>query len=137
MNSNVINIDDFISLNEENFMMYAARHYDSPCLSWDEFFDDLKKVRYVKRLFKRFLCGGELKERLILNHITVLYNVFGVPAATKILFYKLDDSLHPILKTFLTYLNRMPERVYGSRNYVISDSMLPLNTEIYKRLESL
>ena len=102
-------------LNDANFLVYAMRHYDNPqCHSVAEFEDDLKKFIYLKKLIYRYKNAGELRERLILNHIIVLYNIFG-EATTKMLFYKIEEDLWPQLITFLVYLNRMPETIseYG------------------------
>ena len=100
-----------IILSEENFLLYAAKYYDNPqCQSTDEFYDDLKRFKYIKRLFNKYLETGELKERLILNHILVLTNVFSPEVAVKLLFIRLDEYLH-LLKPFLVLLNIHPERI--------------------------
>lgn len=96
---------------ENNFLLYAMHHYDNPqCHSLEEFEEDLKKFLYLKKLLSRYKKDGELRERLILNHIIVLYNVFG-DAATNMLFYKIDEECWSSLVTFLVYLERMPEYV--------------------------
>jgi hypothetical protein len=79
----------------------------------DEFYDDFKRIKYIKRLLNRYKAGDELKCRLILNHIIVLYNVFTPEAFTRILFYKLDQEDHSILKTFLMFLGYMPDVIIG------------------------
>ena len=102
-------------LNESNFLLYAMHHYDNTqCYSLVEFEDDLKKFLYLKKLISRYKNNGDLKERLILNHIIVLYNLFG-DATTKMLFYKVDENCWDVLTTFLVYLDRMPETLedYG------------------------
>ena len=100
-----------IILSEENFLLYAPKYYDNPqCQSTDEFYDDLKRFKYIKRLFNKYLETGELKERLILNHILVLTNVFSPEVAVKLLFIRLDEYLH-LLKPFLVLLNILPERI--------------------------
>ena len=100
-----------IILSEENFLLYAAKYYDNPqCQSTDEFYDDLKRFKYIKRLFNKYLETGELKERLILNHILVSTNVFSPEVAVKLLFIRLDEYLH-LLKPFLVLLNILPERI--------------------------
>ena len=99
-----------IILSEENFLLYAAKYYDPQCQSTDEFYDDLKRFKYIKRLFNKYLETGELKERLILNHILVLTNVFSPEVAVKLLFIRLDEYLH-LLKPFLVLLNILPERI--------------------------
>jgi hypothetical protein len=102
-------------LNESNFLLYAMHHYDNTqCHSLVEFEEDLKKILYLKKLLSRYKNNGELRERLILNHIIVLYNIFG-DAATRMLFYKVEESCWDVLVTFLVYLDRMPETIpdYG------------------------
>ena len=102
-------------LNENNFLLYAMHHYDNTqCHSLAEFEEDLKKILYLKKLLSRYKNNGELRERLILNHIIVLYNIFG-DAATRMLFYKVEESCWDVLVTFLVYLDRMPETIpeYG------------------------
>jgi hypothetical protein len=102
-------------LNESNFLLYAMHHYDNPqCHSLEEFEEDLKKILYLKKLLSRYKNNGELRERLILNHIIVLYNIFG-DSATRMLFYKVEKSCWDVLVTFLVYLDRMPETIteYG------------------------
>ena len=97
------------NLTEENFTLFAMKHYDNPhCRGVNEFNDDLKKFKYLKRLFRKYRAGGGLKERLILNHIIVIYNLFGVDAASNMLFFKIDKKYWPQLKSFLMYLNVMP-----------------------------
>jgi len=101
----------FEKLDESNFMLYAARHYDNPsCFDTIEFYEDLNRFKYLKRLLSRYEETGELKERLILNHIIVIYNLFGVSAATRMLFLKLKGFYH-LLKPFLVFLNYCPDRV--------------------------
>lgn len=102
----------FEKIDDSNFLLFAAQSYDNPqCMDDTEFFDDLKKFKYLKRLFNKYHESGELKERLVLNHLIVIYNLFG-NAATRMLFFKLQEYL-PILKPFLILLNRLPERVEG------------------------
>jgi hypothetical protein len=110
-------------LNEGNFLVYAMHHYDNPqCHSLQEFEEDIKKFLYLKKLLSRYKNYDELRERLILNHIIVLYNIFG-ESATRMLFYKIDKSCWDVLVTFLVYLDRMPEELpeYG---IVLSDIVL-------------
>lgn len=96
----------FDVLNEDNYILYASRNYDNPqCVSIDEFYDDLSRVKYLKRLFRRYLENGDLQERLILNHLIIFYNVFGVEAANRMMLYKMNSEYLSVLKTFLVYLN--------------------------------
>ena len=98
-------------INEHTFLMIAMKHYDNPqCTTLAEFEEDLKRFGYLKKLFGRYKDHSELKERLILNHITVLYNLFGI-ATTELLFFKIDKEYWDTLATFLLYLNVMPDTI--------------------------
>ena len=100
----------FKKLDNENYTLYAAKHYDNPtCRSVEEFNEDLTRLIYLKRLFRRYRRTGELRERLILNHLITFYNVFGNEASTRLLFFKIDADLYDILKTFLVYLDYLPD----------------------------
>ena len=99
-------------IDESNFILYAAQSYDNPqCMDETEFFDDLKRFKYLKRLFNKYKENGELKERLVLNHLTILYNLFD-KGATRMLFFKLRNYLD-ILIPFLVVLGRLPTKVEG------------------------
>jgi len=101
---------DFSELTPENINMFAMKHYDNPsCVDEAEFLDDMKRFRYLKRLFRKYETSGELKLRLIINHIIILSNVFGVDATTTLLFFKTEVEHWSLLKTFLVYLHFMPE----------------------------
>lgn len=98
-------------LDESNALLYAAKHYDNPqCYDTIEFYDDLKRFQYLKRLFNRYKETGELKERLVINHIIILYNVFGPLPCTRLLFLKLGEH-SDILKPILEFLGQLPEKV--------------------------
>ena len=100
----------FDDLNEKNFLLYAMKEYNNPqCTEVEEFNDDLKKIKYIKRLLNQYVSEGVLKERLLLNHIIIFYNVFPPAAATRILFFKIEERFWPILKPFLFYLKLIPE----------------------------
>lgn len=114
----------FEKLDETNFLLFAAKHYDNPqCYDTVEFYDDLKRFKYLKRLFGKYQETNELKERLILNHIIVLYNVFGQDA-TRMLFFRLREY-HSYLKPFIVMLGYMPEKITGigieNKTYYSSD----------------
>lgn len=110
-------------LNDSNFLLYAMHHYDNPqCHSLEEFDEDLKKFLYLKKLITRYKKDGELRDRLILNHIIILYNIFG-PSATRMLFFKIDRDNWDVLVTFLLYLGHMPE-VLPEYNLILSDIKL-------------
>lgn len=116
---------------DDMFMQYAMDNYKNPqCTDQSEFEEDISRIKYVKRLFGRYQSTGELKERLILNHIIVLYNVFEIEAATKMLFYKMEDKFKPLLKTFLVYLNYLPER---EEEYI----KIPLDTKVVDILRKI
>jgi len=100
----------FNELNEENLVLFASKNYKNvQCTSVEEFYDDLQRFKYLKRLFKRYSNNGDLQERLILNHIIILANVFGIEAAKRMLFYKIEKQHYSALKTFLVFLNYLRE----------------------------
>jgi hypothetical protein len=104
---------NFDKLDDGNFMLYAAKAYDNPsCVDDIEFQADLDRIKYIKRLLRKYEVSGEIKERLILNHLVVLYNVFENEAMTRMLFYRLFEYLE-FLKPFLELLNRLPPTVHG------------------------
>ena len=122
-------MDIFEELTEENFTLFAIRHYDNPqCTSTEEFYEDIRRFRYLKRLLKRYDRTGELRERLILNHVIILSNVFGVSNAIKMLQYKIDDEYWPVLKTCLLYLNYVDEEW---------EVEIPLDQEAVKRMRQI
>jgi hypothetical protein len=101
---------DFSTLTPENINMFAIKHYSNPsCVDEKEFLDDMKRFKYLKRLFRKYDTSKELKMRLIINHIIILANVFGVEAATTLLFFKIEKNHWSILKSFLIFLHYMPE----------------------------
>ncbi len=125
-------------LTEENFIMYAVKNYDNPsCKGMDEFYDDLKRFKYIKRLLRKHNVGKELKERLILNHIIVLGNLFGIEATTKMLFFKLEQKFWPQIKTFLVFLNYMPMKVIVSKDVEILDKDISIDEEIMNNLKKI
>jgi|TARA_R110000744_G_scaffold142412_4_gene254068 hypothetical protein len=100
----------FDELNSENFFLFASKHYvNKQCTEVEEFYEDLNRFKYLKRLLRRYEASGELQERLILNHLIVIFNVFGIESATRMVFFKTDVSSYPQLKTFLVYLNYLKE----------------------------
>ena len=98
----------FDELNESNYILFAIKHYENPhCVTRDDFDEDMKRFKYLKRLLKRYLRRGPLRIHLIINHLIILYNVFN-DAATPLLFYNMEQQYWGILKTFLMYLNKYP-----------------------------
>ena len=125
-------------LTEDNFTMFAVKNYDNPsCNGMDEFLDDLKRFKYIKRLLRKHNVGKELKERLILNHIIVLGNLFGIEATTKMLFFKLEEKFWPQVKTFLVFLNYMPLKIIVSPGIEILDKDIPIDETILEDLKRI
>lgn len=119
----------FNELNDDNFELYAAKHYDNPaCLTIDDFKEDLQRFKYINRLLRKYEKTGILAERLILNHIITTYNVFEKSAATRMLFYRTETKHWPAIKTFLLYLN-----------YIRPDQKINVSSDLYvaKKLQSL
>lgn len=123
-----------MKLNNDNFLVFAMRHYDNPqCHSVMEFEEDIKRFFYIKKLFSRYKTDGIVRERLVLNHIIVLYNLFG-DATTNMLFHKINKDDWSTLVTFLVYLNRMPE-IVESHNLKLSD--IPLDENVVRILRKI
>lgn len=100
----------FEKLTNDNITMFAIKHYDNPqCEGEAEFHDDMKRFKYIKRLLRKYQESGELKERLILNHMIVIYNVFGADAGSTLLLFKIEPEFWSVLKTFMVFLNMLPE----------------------------
>jgi len=118
-------VDD---LNDKSFTIYAIKAYTKPNAIMSELEEDIKRFKYIKRLIRKYQQTGELKERLILNHIIVLGNVFGIEATVRMLFYKLETNEYHIIKTFLMFLNYMPKIIYGinGRDIYSSDITIDL-----------
>ena len=111
----------FDELNENNYLLFAIKFYNNPqALTREDFEDDLKRIKYVKRLLKRYKNTGVLKTHLILNHLTVLFNVFD-DAAVPLLFYNLEKDLWPSIKSFLVFLNRIPEYPKSQLDFIHED----------------
>ena len=128
----------FDDLNEKNYLHFAMKFYDNrQCTSIEEFNEDLNKIKYVKRLFNRFLETGELRTNLILNHLIVIYNVFENEAATRMLFFRVERKFYSILKPFLIFLNRLPEKIKGIDGEDIQTNHIPLNETTIKELRKI
>ena len=111
------------TLNAENFMFFAMKHYDNPqSVTYDDFLEDMMMFKYLKRLFGMYINTGALRNHLIINHLIVLFNVFG-EAAIPLLVYKIDRQYWDILKTYLVYLNRYPEPC-GSLDFIEIDPII-------------
>ena len=119
----------FDDLNDENFVLFASKNYNNPqCTSIEEFYEDLFRFRHLKKLLKRYYQNDDLRERLILNHLIVIYNVFGIKAANRMIFFRMEKKHWSALKTFLVFLNYLEE----------SEKVeIPLDTHIIQVLRNL
>jgi len=120
----------FDDLTNENILLYAVKAYDRPNCIMSEFKDDMKRFNYLKRLFRRYRKEGELREQLVINHLIVLYNVFGPEVAARLLFFKVAKEDYSTLKTYLLFLNLMPERVRGIKGQDIISSEISIDLKI-------
>lgn len=128
----------FEDLNDDNFLLYAMKFYENPqCLSESDFNNDLKILKYVKRLLNRYERTQVLKERLMLNHLIMLGNVFPIKVLVRILFLKIPVQYWSELKTFLIFLNYMPEKIesINGRNIISSD--IQINLDIANKLREI
>lgn len=125
-------------LTDENYLIFCAKHYDNPqCDDVEEFMEDLKRIKYIKKLITRYIDTGDLKERLILNHIIVLHNVFPPKILCRILFLKMYDQMKYI-KPFLILLNILPEKVYAvGKHDVIDTNDIPMDNKIIEILRKI
>jgi len=124
---------EFKSLNDKNFLLFATQHYDNPqCESMDEFNEDLNRIKYIKRLLKKYKKTGVLRERLLLNHIIILQNIFGPICCSRILFFKIETELHSELKTFLVFLNYLPDELPD-----VKVDEIPLDNKIITALRNI
>ena len=120
----------FNELNEDNFLLFAIRYYENPqAVTKEDFEKDLNHFKYIKRLLKRYKKSGELKTHLILNHFIILYNIFG-EATTPMLFFKIEQDLWSSVKSFIIFLNRLPEYPQSSIHNIQVD--INCLTELYK-----
>ncbi len=117
--------------------MYAIKAYDRPNCIMSEFQDDMKRFNYLKRLFQRYRKYNELREQLVLNHLIVLYNVFGPDVATRLLFYKMSKDDYSALKTYLLFLSCMPEKVRGIKGQDIISSEIPVDMQVAETLRKI
>lgn len=126
-------------LNNDNFLLYAMKCYDNPnCSGLEEFNEDLSRIKYIKKLITRYMQTGELQERLILNHLIILNNMFGPEALTRIVFLKMDNQLEYI-KPFLVMLNILPPVVFnvGKDGAKTFTDDVPMDAKIIERLRKI
>ena len=128
----------FNELNDDNYLIFAIKHYDNPqAVTYEDFLKDMKKFKYVKRLLKRYKKTGDLKSHLLINHFIVLYNVFQ-DATTPLLFYKIEKELWSPMKTFIMFLGKLPEhpRSFISDIQVDIECLKQLNQTYNEQKES-
>lgn len=125
-------------LTDQNFLLFCAHYYDnSRYVSTEEFLEDLNRIKYIKKLITRYLVNGELKERLILNHIIVLYNCFGPEILSKILYLKMKEQMK-FIKPFLLLLDILPDRIYNvDDEMVIETDTIEMDQNIVNRLRKV
>jgi len=121
----------FNELNEENYVLFAIKHYENPqAVTKEDFYDDLKRFKWIKRLLRKYKSSGELNTHLLINHFLILYNVFG-EATTPLLFYKIDSEYWSLIKTIIMYLGRFP-------NYPKTELHdIPIDTSCLNQLNDL
>jgi hypothetical protein len=127
----------FENLTIDNVMIFALKAYDKPNCIMSEFKEDLKRFNYLKKLFRRYRKFGEIKERLVINHLVVLNNVFGPEVATRLLFFKLSKDDYSTLKTYLLFLSCMPDKVKGIKGHDILSSEIPVDMKIAESLRKI
>jgi hypothetical protein len=119
----------FDEITEDNFDFWASKYYQNrQCLSIEEFNEDLARFKYVKRLLRRWKSGGDVQERLVLNHLITIHNVFGLEGGRKLCFFRMEKELWPALKTFMVYLNFLPNDEHVE---------VPIDTEIAEILRKI
>lgn len=124
---------NFNMITDDNYIMFAMKMYDNPqCKDMEEFQEDMNRIKYLKRLFKKYKSSGILRERLILNHLIIFTNVFGIVGSSRLLFCRIEKELHPYLKTFLVFLNMLPEKIPE-----IDLMVIPLDKRIIDKLRRL
>ena len=127
-----MNLMEYQKLNSKNFLDYALQNYENPeCKDIEEFSEDVNRIKYVKRLFSRYEQDNDFKSRLIVNHLIVFNNVFGVFPSARILFFRVEEKYHPILKTCLYFLERLPEKIPE-----VDLNLIPIEHKVLSILES-
>lgn len=127
----------FDNLMNDNITMYAIKAYDKPNMVMSEFKEDMKRFNYLKRLFRRYKKYNELREQLVLNHLIVLYNVFGPEVATRLLFFKMSKEDYSTLKTYLLFLSCMPDVVKGIKGHDIRSSDIEVDMNVAEALRKI
>jgi hypothetical protein len=121
----------FDELNEDNYILFAIKYYDNPqAVTQEDFFEDLSRFKYIKKLLRRYTKSGDLKTSLLINHFIIVFNIFN-EAALPLLFFKIEKELWSPLKTFLVFLNRVPDY---PKTFV---NEIPVDGECLKLLQSI
>ena len=124
-------------LSEKNLELFAAKCYtNNNCIDIDEFKEDFNRLKYIKRLVKRYEVYGELRERLILNHLVIMYNTFENKGCTRMIFFKLKKSL-PVITPFLLLINRLPKEVYDEDEKIIYTSDVTMDQNVIEILRKI
>lgn len=126
----------FDNLTNDNFFLYAAKVYDKPNAVLSEFEEDISRIVYIKRLLTKYYAYNILKDRLLMNHLVILLNVFGVEAGSRILFFKLDERDMTVIKPFLIYLNSLPQVIQGINGRDITTSEIQLDKGVVECLRN-
>lgn len=132
-------MNNFEILTADNFLLYCIKHYDNPqCSSTEEFFEDIMRLKYIKKLITRYIDSGDLRERLILNHLIVLSNVFKPEVLCKIIWLKFEPEYLECVKPFLIMLNILPDKIYnvGEQN-VINTVDIGMDQMIINKLRTI
>ena len=127
----------FDNLTNENILLYLVKAYDKPNCIMSEFSDDMKRFNYLKRLFQRYRRYDELREQLVLNHLVVIYNVFGPEVSARALFFKMAKEDYSALKTYLMFINCMPDKIRGIKGQDIISSDIPVDMKIAEALRQI
>jgi hypothetical protein len=127
----------FDNLSNDNIVLYCMKAYERPDMIMSEFKEDMKRFDYLKRLFRRYRKSAELREQLVLNHLVVIYNVFGPEVATRLLFFKMAKEDYAALKTYLLFLNYMPTKVVGIKGQDIPSSDIEVDMKIAEALRKI
>lgn len=122
---------------DENYLLLAMKAYDKPNAIMSEFAEDYKRIKYIKRQIGKYLSSGTIRTRLILNHIIILSNVFGVDFSTRLLYLKLDKVHYPVLKTFLVFLNHEPKQINWINGETLYSSDVPIDMMIADELRKI
>jgi hypothetical protein len=126
-----------VDLTDENYIIFAAKAYEKPSAIQSEFEEDLHRISYIKRLLSKYYSSGQLKERLLLNHLMIFLNVFGITAGTRLLFLKLDGKDWTVIKPFLVFLNSLPTQIEMIRGKTIETDDIRLDKKAIDTLRAI